>query len=80
MYIHKILVHFSKVVRNLLYNKSAAYFFKVIWQLVYSKICYNFRGLTSEEAQLEYILITQQLEGYGDEYYPAKVCCYKKYL
>lgn len=31
------------------------------------------RGLTREEAQLEYILIAQQLEGYGDEYYPAKV-------
>lgn len=30
------------------------------------------RGLTCEEAQLEYILIAQQLEGYGDEYYPAK--------
>ncbi|KAJ7372882.1 Tyrosine-protein phosphatase non-receptor type 21 [Desmophyllum pertusum] len=30
------------------------------------------RGMTSEEAQLEYITITQQLEGYGDEYYPAK--------
>ena len=32
--------------------------------------------MTSEEAQLEYITITQQLEGYGDEYYPAKVCYY----
>lgn len=39
-----------------------------------ANLCYNFRGLTSEEAQLQYILITQQLEGYGDEYYPAKVC------
>jgi len=43
-------------------------------------VTYNFRGLTSEEAQLEYILITQKLEGYGDEYYPAKVCSHKQYL
>ena len=29
--------------------------------------------MSSEEAQLEFVIITQQLEGYGDEYYPAKV-------
>lgn len=29
--------------------------------------------MTSEEAQLEFVIITQTLEGYGDKYYPAKV-------
>ena len=38
-----------------------------------SYLIYYFRGLTSEEAQLEYVIITQKMEGYGDEYYPAKV-------
>ena len=32
------------------------------------------RGMTSEEAKLKYITITQKLDGFGDEYHPAKVC------
>lgn len=30
------------------------------------------RGMTSEEAKLKYITITQKLDGFGDEYHPAK--------
>lgn len=30
------------------------------------------RGMTTEEAQLEFVITTQKLDGYGDEYYPAK--------
>lgn len=30
------------------------------------------RGMTSEEAALEFVIIAQKLDGYGDEYYPAK--------
>ena len=29
--------------------------------------------MTSEEAELEFVIIAQKLDGYGDEYYPAKV-------
>ena len=29
--------------------------------------------MTSEDAELEFVITTQQLDGYGDEYYPAKV-------
>jgi len=32
------------------------------------------RGMTSEEAKLKFITITQKLDGFGDEYHPAKVC------
>lgn len=32
-----------------------------------------FRGMTTEEAQLEFVITTQKLDAYGDEYYPAKV-------
>ena len=32
------------------------------------------RGMTSDEAKLKYITITQKLDGFGDEYHPAKVC------
>ncbi|XP_020613015.1 tyrosine-protein phosphatase non-receptor type 21-like [Orbicella faveolata] len=52
-------------------NVTTIHFKEVLEQQV-AELCQHHRGLTSEEAQLEYILITQQLEGYGDEYYPAK--------
>ena len=32
------------------------------------------RGMAREEAKLKYITITQKLDGFGDEYHPAKVC------
>ena len=31
------------------------------------------RGMSAEEAKSEFIRVTMQLDGYGDEYYPAKV-------
>lgn len=52
-------------------NVTTIYIKEVLEQQV-AELCQHHRGLTSEEAELEYILITQQLEGYGDEYYPAK--------
>ena len=33
----------------------------------------SLQGLPSAAAELEYIIMAQQLEGYGIEYYPAKV-------
>ncbi|EDO48911.1 predicted protein, partial [Nematostella vectensis] len=32
----------------------------------------NLRGLSAHDAEMEFIRLVQQLEGYGDEYYPAK--------
>ena len=32
------------------------------------------RGMAREEAKLKYVTITQKLDGFGDEYHPAKVC------
>lgn len=32
----------------------------------------QYRGMTREEAELEFVIITQKMDGFGDEYYPAK--------
>ena len=33
----------------------------------------DIRGMTREEAELEFVIISQKMDGFGDEYYPAKV-------
>ena len=37
-------------------------------------------GMTREEAELEFVIITQKMDGFGDEYYPAKVSTVNVYF
>ncbi|KAK2551737.1 Tyrosine-protein phosphatase non-receptor type 21 [Acropora cervicornis] len=43
-------------------------------QECYCVVCniQHLKGMTSEEAKLKFITITQKLDGFGDEYHPAK--------
>ena len=40
----------------------------------------DIRGMTREEAELEFVIITQKMDGFGDEYYPAKVSTVNVYF
>ncbi|XP_031559142.1 tyrosine-protein phosphatase non-receptor type 21-like [Actinia tenebrosa] len=61
------LMEYELLPRNLVPNKSKVELYQQIFDTYKS-----YSGLSRSEAEIEFVTLTQQLEGYGDEYYPAK--------